>query len=388
MKTMHNTLRFFTLLLMLALVGCGASVPTIKPYKMDIQQGNVVTSEMLLKLRPGMSKSQVQFIMGTPLLVDSFHSDRWDYFYQFRKDGKIINQHRVILEFNGDSLTRVRGDVVPEGTDIDALMKGESGEKLENKVVEPEAPASMKEGHTDVIATPIEEPAIESNAMVVEPVKEDVKPLTEAVDTSIKAEPVVEKADVTVESTQEKVEAVVEDAQVEPVMEAPVEERLIEPPVVTAPEVSLPKVEAEILPEPAKVEEPVVVAPAEINPVEDVVESVKAEVAPVVEVEQVEVPTPAVAEKAPKVISAPKQSMIPAPPVIESSSKTISTPKQSMIPAPPTVGKATKSGIANSSTKAKQSEATKQHEYKPGEDLLPYEEDTSFFERALEAIGF
>ena len=78
MKTMHNTIRFFTLLSAILLFGCGSGERTIKPYKMDIQQGNVVTSEMLLKLRPGMSKSQVQFIMGTPLLVDSFHTNRWD----------------------------------------------------------------------------------------------------------------------------------------------------------------------------------------------------------------------------------------------------------------------------------------------------------------------
>ena len=112
------------LILFMAIIiaGCGSSMPTITPYKMDIQQGNVVTSEMLLKLRPGMTKSQVQYIMGTPLLVDSFHSDRWDYFYQFRKQGKVINQHRVILDFEGELLARVRGDVVPKGVDIDALM--------------------------------------------------------------------------------------------------------------------------------------------------------------------------------------------------------------------------------------------------------------------------
>ena len=98
------------------LTGCGAKVPVIKPFKMDIQQGNVVTSKMLLQLKPGMTKSQVKFIMGTPLIVDSFHTNRWDYFYQMRQAGKIKEQRRVILEFDKDLLTRVRGDVVPEGT--------------------------------------------------------------------------------------------------------------------------------------------------------------------------------------------------------------------------------------------------------------------------------
>ncbi len=98
------------------LTGCGSSVPMIKPFKMDIQQGNVVTSKMLLQLKPGMTKSQVRYIMGTPLIVDSFHKDRWDYFYQMRQAGKVIEQRRVILDFEKDLLTKVRGDVVPQGT--------------------------------------------------------------------------------------------------------------------------------------------------------------------------------------------------------------------------------------------------------------------------------
>jgi outer membrane protein assembly factor BamE len=98
------------------LSACGSALPVIKPYKLDIQQGNVVTSKMLLQLKPGMTKSQVRYIMGTPLIVDSFHKDRWDYFYQMRQAGKVIEQRRVILDFEKDTLTRVRGDVVPQGT--------------------------------------------------------------------------------------------------------------------------------------------------------------------------------------------------------------------------------------------------------------------------------
>jgi outer membrane protein assembly factor BamE len=116
---MHKLLKLLVALLFVSsafLTGCGAKVPIIKPFKMDIQQGNVVTSKMLLQLKPGMTKSQVKFIMGTPLVVDSFHTNRWDYFYQMRQAGKIKEQRRVILEFEKDLLLRVRGDVVPEGT--------------------------------------------------------------------------------------------------------------------------------------------------------------------------------------------------------------------------------------------------------------------------------
>lgn len=113
-------MRYPTILLALFCVACGsysANIPSIKPYKMDIQQGNVVNAKMMMQLRPGMSKSQVRFIMGTPLLIDSFHADRWDYFYQMRKEGKVIEQRRVVLEFEGDALAHIRGDVVPAGSD-------------------------------------------------------------------------------------------------------------------------------------------------------------------------------------------------------------------------------------------------------------------------------
>ncbi len=145
-KIMHNFLKLFLALLLISsafLTGCGSTVPIVKPFKMDIQQGNVVTSKMLLQLKPGMTKSQVKFIMGTPLIVDSFHSNRWDYFYQMRQAGKIKEQRRVILEFENELLTRVRGDVVPEGTD-GAATGTEAGavtlsKSAEAKSVEPKA---------------------------------------------------------------------------------------------------------------------------------------------------------------------------------------------------------------------------------------------------------
>lgn len=109
-------MRFLLLFLMAMLTACGSAIPNLKPFKMDIQQGNVVTSKMLLKLRPGMTKSQVKYIMGTPLVVDSFHTNRWDYFYQMRQSGQVTEKRRVILDFEKELLVRVRGDVVAEGS--------------------------------------------------------------------------------------------------------------------------------------------------------------------------------------------------------------------------------------------------------------------------------
>ena len=129
-----------SLFLVMALSGCGASAPVLKPFKMDIQQGNVVTSKMLLQLKPGMTKSQVRFIMGTPLVVDSFHKNRWDYFYQLRQAGTVVEQRRVILDFEKELLSKVRGDVVPAGSAGEAS----GDESVAKTIVMPDKKAEEK----------------------------------------------------------------------------------------------------------------------------------------------------------------------------------------------------------------------------------------------------
>jgi len=121
--------------------GCGAKLPSLKPFKMEVQQGNVVTSKMLLQLRPGMTRSQVRYIMGTPLIVDSFRDNRWDYFYELRKQGAIVEKRRVILDFDKDSLVSVRGDVIPSAENPDVKTIAE----LPQKKVE----AEKEQGWTD-----------------------------------------------------------------------------------------------------------------------------------------------------------------------------------------------------------------------------------------------
>lgn len=103
----------FPLVFSLLVTACSSSLPSIKPYKMPIQQGNLVTSKMMAQLKPGMTKTQVRFVMGTPLISDTFHKDQWDYFYQMENDGEIIEKRRVILMFEKDLLAKVKGDVIP-----------------------------------------------------------------------------------------------------------------------------------------------------------------------------------------------------------------------------------------------------------------------------------
>ena len=91
------------------LVGC----QSIHPYRVDVQQGNYVTQEMVAKLKPGMTRSQVRYTLGAPLIVDSFHPDRWDYVYAYNKAGRLMEQRRIFVIFEGDKLVRIEGDVVP-----------------------------------------------------------------------------------------------------------------------------------------------------------------------------------------------------------------------------------------------------------------------------------
>ena len=88
-------------------------LPGLTPYKIDIQQGNYVTQEMVGKLKPGMTKSQVRFALGTPLIVDPFHPDRWDYVYVMQKRGRFVEERRIVAVFKDDTLVRLEGDVVP-----------------------------------------------------------------------------------------------------------------------------------------------------------------------------------------------------------------------------------------------------------------------------------
>lgn len=85
-------------------------------YKIDIQQGNVITQDMIDQLKPGMTKRQVQFVMGSPLIKDSFRQNRWDYVYSFQPGGKERQQESVTLYFENDLLSHFEGDFMPSET--------------------------------------------------------------------------------------------------------------------------------------------------------------------------------------------------------------------------------------------------------------------------------
>ena len=88
------------LLLALGLAGC--------VYRMDIQQGNLLDAEQVDQVEVGMTRSQVRFLLGTPMVVDSFDADRWDYVYSLRRgrSGEVVRRHLVVW-FDGDKVSRV-----------------------------------------------------------------------------------------------------------------------------------------------------------------------------------------------------------------------------------------------------------------------------------------
>jgi outer membrane protein assembly factor BamE len=95
----------------LALGGCSARMPGA--YTPPLQQGNVIEQDALSRLKPGMTRSQVRFLLGTPLVVDVFRNDRWDYVFFLRRQGQAPQQRRVTVMFDGDQLARIEGDVLP-----------------------------------------------------------------------------------------------------------------------------------------------------------------------------------------------------------------------------------------------------------------------------------
>ena len=113
----YRVIRSLPALLPLLLGACKSvempTVPGITPYRMVIQQGNFISQEMVEQLKPGMTREQVRFILGTPLVTDIFHADRWDYvFFRETPDGK-REQRNLSVVFEKDKLARVIGDLMP-----------------------------------------------------------------------------------------------------------------------------------------------------------------------------------------------------------------------------------------------------------------------------------
>ena len=106
------------ILILICLLMGGCSIGGIRlgfpgVYRIDIRQGNVITQEMVDQLQPGMTKRQVRFVMGTPLVVDTFNQERWDYLHSMEIKGSPRTQENLSLFFDKDVLVRISGDYAP-----------------------------------------------------------------------------------------------------------------------------------------------------------------------------------------------------------------------------------------------------------------------------------
>ena len=147
----------------------------ISPHRIDIQQGNVVTQEQVARLKTGMSRLQVRDIVGTPLLTDSFHVDRWDYVFTLRKGSQQVQRRNVTLIFDGDNLKSIDAPDLPTERDfIDSIARNNrivaaadlelTPEQLKNLPIPPKtAPLPPGDGVPDPIPAtrtfpPLEKP--------------------------------------------------------------------------------------------------------------------------------------------------------------------------------------------------------------------------------------
>lgn len=113
MKSLRPVLLSSVLLVGFNLTGC--AVVDWMTYKLPIQQGNFLEQKDIDKLRPGMSRDQVLFVLGNPVVRSSFDDSRWDYVYTLRLGGDVTNEKRLTTFFKQDVLERIEGDFkVPE----------------------------------------------------------------------------------------------------------------------------------------------------------------------------------------------------------------------------------------------------------------------------------
>lgn len=126
----------------------------LRPYRPDIQQGNFISREMVAQLKEGMTQEQVRFVLGTPLLTDVFHNNRWDYPFRMAKGNGEMTTSRVTLTFADKKLTRIEGGDLPTEADYLSRISGSPPRKsktespgpqpVPSSSVDPQSPATTR----------------------------------------------------------------------------------------------------------------------------------------------------------------------------------------------------------------------------------------------------
>lgn len=163
-----------------ALAGCTAYdsvtqriAQSITPYRITVVQGNFVSQEAASQMQVGMSRDQVKALLGTPLLTDMFHADRWDYVFYFKRGStSVVQQRDFVVHFAGDRVTSwAGGENLPSNLELLAEIDGDKGRKLAAATAAPAvvtasaataasgAPAAS--GTTAAVTAPLAEPSID-----------------------------------------------------------------------------------------------------------------------------------------------------------------------------------------------------------------------------------
>ena len=133
-----------TLTVLLVIVTSGCTQINF-PYRIDVEQGNVLTQDVIDRLQPGMDRRQVAFLLGTPLITNDFRPERWDYYYSLRTGQGVFLKRHMVMFFHGDTLVRLEGDMRPGGDD--SAIADERDKRLEKQTEKPvkEAPTTQQE---------------------------------------------------------------------------------------------------------------------------------------------------------------------------------------------------------------------------------------------------
>lgn len=125
----HSRIMIIILASTLAACSYNGSINLPGLYRIDIQQGNVIEQAMLDRLREGMDKNQVEFILGTPAIADPFHTDQWEYIYSMAEESEDREQRHIRVHFVDDRLSHIDGDVVVSNRELsDAIRQSRTVE--------------------------------------------------------------------------------------------------------------------------------------------------------------------------------------------------------------------------------------------------------------------
>lgn len=115
-------------------------VGVVTPYRINIVQGNFVSKEAYDQLKPGMTRDQVRQLLGTPLLTDMFHANRWDYVFYFKRgNASVVQERHLIVYFDADALSKWEGgENLPSEYTLVQEIDGQKG-----KAVKTDAPAPL-----------------------------------------------------------------------------------------------------------------------------------------------------------------------------------------------------------------------------------------------------